>query len=101
MKSKSNRGPFVGMNPRLHSQITFDSNFESGNLDLVVKVSESEYNLFLRPDTNTCGHMQWFYFKATHQPSGPKKVKFHICNNRRSMTLYHRGMKPFILSKHL
>ena len=28
------------MNPNIKSNLTFDSNFESGNLDLVLKTSE-------------------------------------------------------------
>ena len=36
--------------------LKFDSFFEGGNLDLVVKISDKEYDLFLRSDTNTKGH---------------------------------------------
>lgn len=78
--------PFEGMNPR-HSGLRFDSFFESGNLDLVVRAAEDEYNLFLRPDTNTCGHMQWFYFTVR---SGKGKVRLNICNNRKAKTLFQR-----------
>ncbi|MFM7850921.1 MAG: M14-type cytosolic carboxypeptidase [Flammeovirgaceae bacterium] len=39
--------------------------FESGNLDRVVMVSPTEYDLYMRPDTNNRGHHQWFYFKIT------------------------------------
>ena len=39
--------------------------FESGNLDRVVMVSPTEYDLYMRPDTNNRGHHQWFYFKVT------------------------------------
>ena len=60
--------------------------FESGNLDIVMRMKEKEYNLFLRPDTNTCGHMQWFYFKVTN--SQKCKVRFNICNNRKAKTLF-------------
>ena len=42
------------MNPSLsQNDIIFDSNFESGNLDCVVKINEFEYDLFLRSDSNT------------------------------------------------
>ena len=66
----------------------FDSHFESGNLDLVVQIGENEYNLFLRPDTNTCGHMQWFYFTVKNKQKG--KIKMNICNNRKAKTLFAR-----------
>lgn len=94
------------MNPgtlHTHNELKFDSNFESGNLDLVIRTFEESYshsyNLFLRPDTNTRGHMQWFYFKVKNENIGRKKVKFNICNNKRAATLYNRGMRPFIYSK--
>jgi hypothetical protein len=37
-------------------ELIFDSNFESGNLDMVIKVKENEYDLYMRVDTNTRGH---------------------------------------------
>ena len=36
--------------------LKFESNFESGNLDMVIKKSKSEYDLYMRVDTNTRGH---------------------------------------------
>lgn len=44
--------------------LQFDSNFESGNLDSVYLVSEVEYNLLCKVDTNTKGNTYWFYFKV-------------------------------------
>jgi len=47
------------MNPNLISnepELLFDSNFESGNLDMVIKVKDFEYDLYMRVDTNTRGH---------------------------------------------
>jgi len=76
------------MNINIKSNLHFESNFESGNLDLVIKVSENEYNLFLRPDTYTCGDMQWFNFKVKN--SLKQKVKFNICNNKKAKTVYER-----------
>lgn len=57
---KANGRPFLGMNPDLQTNsIVFDSYFESGNLDCVIKVTENEYDLFMRVDSNTRGHLQW------------------------------------------
>lgn len=50
------------MNPDIPSSIVFDSNFEGGNLDLVLKVNESVYDLFMRVDSNTKGHTSWYNF---------------------------------------
>ena len=57
---------FVGMNPNMNidNELIFDSAFESGNLDLVYKTKPNEYELFMRVDTNTRGHHQWFYFSV-------------------------------------
>jgi hypothetical protein len=43
MKCYEENRPFIGMNPKLRSndELEFDSNFESGNLDIVCKVSET------------------------------------------------------------
>ena len=56
---------FEGMNPDVTDcPLVFDSAFECDNLDRVIMVTETEYDLYMRPDTNTRGHHQWFYFKV-------------------------------------
>lgn len=64
------------MNPELDltDELIFDSNFESGNLDLVTKAGENDYDLYMRVDTNTRGHHQWFYFTVTYPPVLNKKT---------------------------
>ena len=42
--------------------LIFESRFESGNLNLAIKMSDNEYNLMLQNDINTNGHTQWFFF---------------------------------------
>jgi hypothetical protein len=42
--------------------LQFESRFESGNLRRAVKVSDTEYDLFLKNDYGTNGFTQWFYF---------------------------------------
>lgn len=56
-----------GMRPDVEHSLLFDSMFESGNLDMVVKRGEYEYDLYMRVDTNTKGHHQWFYFSAENK----------------------------------
>lgn len=66
------RPPFCGMNPKLGSlanELVFDSAFESGNLDMVLKTKPMCYDLYMRVDTNTRGHHQWFYFSVLVPPS--------------------------------
>ncbi len=36
--------------------LEFDAVYESGNLDKVVMVSPTEYDLYMRVDSNTRGH---------------------------------------------
>ena len=75
----------------------FDASFESGNLDRVVMISENEYDLYMRPDTNIRGHHQWFYFKVTSKSKvGP--VKFNILNFTKRASLYESGMQVCILN---
>ena len=42
--------------------LLFESRFESGNLYLAQKESDTEYNLLMQNDINTNGHTQWFFF---------------------------------------
>lgn len=72
----------------------FDSAFESGNLDMAVRVKKSEYDCFIRSDTNTKGHTNWYYFKVKNKEEGPLKI--NICNMTKTRNLYMRGMKPFV-----
>ena len=48
----------------------------------------------MRIDSNTRGHLQWYYFKVKN--NGLKRIKLNLVNFRRKRTLYQRGMQPFI-----
>jgi hypothetical protein len=62
---------FTGMNPTVDTdELIFDSDFECGNLDLVMKVAPSEYDLFMRVDSNTRGHNSWFFSKVKNTREG-------------------------------
>ena len=82
---------FEGMNPTIQKEeeLLFDSRFESGNLDCVVKISDEEYDLFLRIDSNTKGHIFWFNFEIGNGRAG-KVVKLNICNLTKSKSLYEK-----------
>ena len=63
--------------------------FESGNLDRVVMVSPTEYDLYMRPDTNNRGHHQWFYYSVqSNKHFMGKKVRFNVINFTKSHSLY-------------
>lgn len=76
--------------------ITFDSNFESGNLDVVIQTKPFEYDLYMRVDSNTVGHNQWYFFKVKNTQVAT--LKFRICNFTKPNSLYNRGMLPYIYS---
>jgi hypothetical protein len=50
--------------------LLIESRFESGNLYLAQKVSDTEYNCMMQNDINTSGHTQWFYFRVMNTRAG-------------------------------
>lgn len=54
------------------------------------------YHLYMRADTNTRTHHQWFYFKVKNKEL--KKITLVIKNFMKSSLLYRRGLKPFVKS---
>lgn len=61
------------------TSLFFNSNFESGNLKEVERVSEHEYNLLLNYDTNTTIYTQWYYFSVMNVKAG-NSYKFNLVN---------------------
>jgi hypothetical protein len=78
--------------------LSFDSVFESGNLAIALKESDSEYNLILQNDINTNGHTQWFYFKVKSRFSKRTPVKFNLINLYKPKSLYQYGMRVLTLN---
>jgi len=83
------------MNPSMESGIQFNSIFESGNLDVVIRKNDKEYDLFMRVDSNTKGHTSWYNFEVKGLKKG-EKIQLNICNLAKSRSLYERGMRPYI-----
>jgi hypothetical protein len=75
------------------ASLIFDSKFEGGNLDQVVMLSPTEYDLYMKPDTNTGTHMHWFYF-SVYGFKGQSTVRFNIVNFSRTSPLFKAGMRP-------
>ncbi|XP_075044181.1 cytosolic carboxypeptidase 2 [Mixophyes fleayi] len=91
--------PYTKVNGKNNNDLQFESRFESGNLQKVVKVGMYEYELTLRTDLYTSKHTQWFYF----QVKNTKKLvpyRFTITNLMKSNSLYNMGMKPLMYSEH-
>lgn len=83
--------------PLNQDSLVFESRFESGNLRRAVQVSPFEYDLILRPDLNTRGHTQWFYFGFANAQRGAT-YKFNILNMVKPDSLFNFGMLPLIYS---
>jgi hypothetical protein len=60
-------------------------------------VDSNEYDLFLRVDSNTRGHFNWYNFTVKNLKQG-EKYKLNIANLERGFSLYARGMKPYMKS---
>lgn len=65
--------------PNLRGHLTFDADFESGNLGRVVHGGNNEYDLFIRVDTCNQKYRLWFYFAVSNCYAG-QTVIFHIVN---------------------
>ena len=77
--------------------LIFESRFESGNLRRAIQVYVNEYDLILRPDINTRGHTQWFYFSIKNMRRG-RKYKFNIINLLKPDSVYNQGLLPLLYS---
>lgn len=64
---------------------------------LYLRISSKQYDLYIRPDTNTNGHMQWFYFSVKN--SNKMKVKFNVFRFRKCYSLFQRGFRPYVRSR--
>ena len=77
--------------------LIFESRFETGNLLATIKVTDSEYDLFLQNDINTNGHTQWYFFRVSNVRKG-QTVRFNILNLAKPDSLYNEGMKVLSFS---
>lgn len=69
--------------------LKFNSDFEGGNLDVAIQRSANEFDLFMRVDTNTRGHTNWYFFEVCNEDF-IGTINFNICNFRRDKSLYQR-----------
>lgn len=76
----------------------FESKFECGNLYLVQKVKDTEYNTLMQNDINSNGYTQWFYFRVTNTTQG-NTVKFNILNFTKTDSIFNYGMKVAVYSE--
>ncbi|KAJ3094855.1 Cytosolic carboxypeptidase 1 [Phlyctochytrium planicorne] len=81
------------------SILLFESKFESGNLQLAIRASESEYDLILQNDIGSVPgkHNQWFYFSVTNMVVN-QPYKFNIINMSKGHSQFAEGMQPVVYS---
>jgi hypothetical protein len=64
-------------------------------LDFAVRVKPNEYDCFMRSDSNTKGHCNWYFFSVkNHDRIG--SIKINVCNMGKIKNLYNKGMKPYV-----
>ncbi|KFP25686.1 Cytosolic carboxypeptidase 3, partial [Colius striatus] len=78
--------------------LIFEARFESENLQKVVKVTEFEYELTLRPDLHTSRHTWWYYFQVSNTRA---RLPYHftIVNFPKPNSLYKWGLQPLLYSE--
>ena len=76
-------------------KLQFDSFFEGGNCDLVRRNLQAAdtYDIYLKPDTSTKGHAQWFYFSV--RASSPVRATFLIRNMCKPQSMFSKGATPY------
>jgi murein tripeptide amidase MpaA len=77
------------------NELEFDSFFECGNLDFarVNQLDSHTYDLFLRPDSSSLGHTQWFYFSVKAKLG--KNTTFLIRNMSKKDSIFSKTGTPY------
>ena len=78
--------------------MVFESRFESGNLRRAVRISDTEYDLYLKNDYGTTGFTQWYYFRMQNVKAD-RTYRFNIVNLMKPDSNYNQGMKPLVYSE--
>ncbi len=87
---------FKYSNYKYDNNIYFSSNFESGNLRMAIKHSNNEYDLIIRPETNSTQNFQWFFFLVElTKPIKSKHyiIKFNIINLCKKNLLFNEKIR--------
>lgn len=89
--------PYYKLKGPNDNTLVFESRFESGNLRRAVKISDTEYDLYLKNDYGTNGYTQWYYFRVLNTRKD-RTYRFNIVNLMKPDSNYNQGMKPLIYS---
>ena len=91
--NKENYKKFQYINYNKKNNILFSSNIESGNLRMVIKHSDNEYDLITRPETNSLKAYQWFYFIVK-----PNEMNFSFQNSTIKFNIINLYKKTIIFN---
>jgi hypothetical protein len=69
----------------------------TGNCGDVTRVSEFEYDIAIRGDTNSPKHSLWFYFRVRNAATNQRAI-LHIHNYSKSKALFRDGLTPLVRS---
>ncbi len=59
-------------------------------MDCAVRLRAQEYDIILRVDSNTAGHVLWYYFRMKNAEQSSKTIKLNLVNLRRNHSAYER-----------
>ncbi|XP_038077720.1 cytosolic carboxypeptidase 1-like [Patiria miniata] len=79
------------------STLTFDSQFECGNLRKAIQVRQYEYDLLLNSDINSNHHHQWFYFEVSSMRADVQ-YRLNVINCEKTNSQFNYGMQPVLYS---
>ena len=77
--------------------LAFEATFESANLGRVDFVSDTEYDIYIRPDTCNPRHRFWFFFSIENTQEN-QRIIFNIVNISKSRNLLMNGLTPVVKS---
>lgn len=87
------------LEPSYSDELSFDSNFECGNLSRVYRDQSAPNNFYclLLNDSNTHGYTQWFCFRVRNTLRST--YTFHLMNMIKNTSMYRNGMKVAVFSE--
>ena len=98
--NKDNYKKFIFQNYNQNNEILFSSRFESGNLRYAIKLNSNEYDLILRPETDSLRTYHWFFFRvkinelsSSNKLKVNKIIKFNIINLYKKTVLFNEKIK--------
>jgi len=77
--------------------LAFEATFESANLGKVDFVADTEYDIYIRPDTCNPRHRFWFYF-SIENTQADQRIIFNLVNISKSRNLLTNGLTPVVKS---